>query len=229
MKTEYRTMSLLPALLFFFILFMTSGDGAYAACADHDNNILRMDVTVSCGWDDEENRDGTRPDHVTVTLYANGRETGRAITLSEENGWSGSFIGMDTYRYGEKLSYSIIEERISGYTGTIEGSDRTGYRIVNIHEALPIRKNGSDQNGTEKNSSGEIVPDLKVSGGKGVIVETVVTTKVSRSVPARTSTSTKKTRSAKTADTAASVLWELLMLVSCGMLYMWMRYEQNRE
>ena len=229
MKTEYRTMSLLPALLFFFILFMTSGDGAYAACADHDNNILRMDVTVSCGWDDEENRDGTRPDHVTVTLYANGRETGRAITLSEENGWSGSFIGMDTYRYGEKLSYSIIEERISGYTGTIEGSDRTGYRIVNIHEPLPIRKNGSDQNGTEKNSSGEIVPDLKVSGGKGVIVETVVTTKVSRSVPARTSTSTKKTRSAKTADTAASVLWELLMLVSCGMLYMWMRYEQNRE
>ena len=229
MKSEYRTMSLLPALLFFFILFMTSGDGAYAACADHDNNILRMDVTVSCGWDDEENRDGTRPDHVTVTLYANGRETGRAITLSEENGWSGSFIGMDTYRYGEKLSYSIIEERISGYTGTIEGSDRTGYRIVNIHEPLPIRKNGSDQNGTEKNSSGEIVPDLKVSGGKGVIVETVVTTKVSRSVPARTSTSTKKTRSAKTADTAASVLWELLMLVSCGMLYMWMRYEQNRE
>ena len=229
MKTEYRTMSLLPALLFFFILFMTSGDGAYAACADHDNNILRMDVTVSCGWDDEENRDGTRPDHVTVTLYANGRETGRAITLSEENGWSGSFIGMDTYRYGEKLSYSIIEERISGYTGTIEGSDRTGYRIVNIHEPLPIRKNGSDQNGTEKNSSEEIVPDLKVSGGKGVIVETVVTTKVSRSVPARTSTSTKKTRSAKTADTAAPVLWELLMLVSCGMLYMWMRYEQNRE
>ena len=229
MKTEYRTMSLLPALLFFFILFMTSGDGAYAACADHDNNILRMDVTVSCGWDDEENRDGTRPDHVTVTLYANGRETGRAITLSEENGWSGSFIGMDTYRYGEKLSYSIIEERISGYTGTIEGSDRTGYRIVNIHEPLPIRKNGSDQNGTGKNSSGEIVPDLKVSGGKGVIVETVVTTKVSRSVPARTSTSTKKTRSAKTADTAAPVLWELLMLVSCGMLYMWMRYEQNRE
>ena len=222
-------MSLLPALLFFFILFMTSGDGAYAACADHDNNILRMDVTVSCGWDDEENRDGTRPDHVTVTLYANGRETGRAITLSEENGWSGSFIGMDTYRYGEKLSYSIIEERISGYTGTIEGSDRTGYRIVNIHEPLPIRKNGSDQNGTKKNSSGEIVPDLKVSGGKGVIVETVVTTKVSRSVPARTSTSTKKTRSAKTADTAAPVLWELLMLVSCGMLYMWMRYEQNRE
>ena len=229
MKTEYRTISLLPALLFFFILFMTSGDGAYAACADHDNNILRMDVTVSCGWDDEENRDGTRPDHVTVTLYANGRETGRAITLSEENGWSGSFIGMNTYRYGEKLSYSIIEERISGYTGTIEGSDRTGYRIVNIHEPLPIRKNGSDQNGTEKNSSGEIVPDLKVSGGKGVIVETVVTTKVSRSVPARTSTSTKKTRSAKTADTAAPVLWELLMLVSCGMLYMWMRYEQNRE
>ena len=229
MKTEYRTMSLLPALLFFFILFMTSGDGAYAACADHDNNILRMDVTVSCGWDDEENRDGTRPDHVTVTLYANGRETGRAITLSEENGWSGSFIGMDTDRYGEKLSYSIIEERISGYTGTIEGSDRTGYRIVNIHEPLPIRKNGSDQNGTEKNSSGEIVPDLIVSGGKGVIVETVVTTKVSRSVPARTSTSTKKTRSAKTADTAAPVLWELLMLVSCGMLYMWMRYEQNRE
>ena len=103
MKTEYRTMSLLPALLFFFILFMTSGDGAYAACADHDNNILRMDVTVSCGWDDEENRDGTRPDHVTVTLYANGRETGRAITIPERSKGltaqvTGSSIFMSRFR-----------------------------------------------------------------------------------------------------------------------------------
>ena len=224
MKTEFRTMSLLPAFLLFILLFMTAGDGAYAACADQDNNILRLDITVSCGWDDEENRDGTRPDHVTVTLYANGRETGRTVTLSEENGWRGCFSGMDAYLGGEKLSYSIIEERIEGYTVTIEGSDLAGYRIVNIHEPLPAGKSGSGNSG-----SGEIVPNVRTSGEKGVIVETVVTTKVSRSAPARTSTSTKKSRSAKTADTSAPVMWELLMLISCGALYMWMRSEQNKE
>ena len=199
-------------ILFFFFIFMTAGQNAYASSS-------RIDITVSCEWDDEEDRDGTRPDQVTVTLYANGSETGRAITLNQDNSWSGCFYGCDTYRYGQRLSYSIIEERVPGYTGTIEGSDLSGYKVINIHQPLPEGKGSLE----------EITPKVSVSGEKGVIVETVVTTKVSKSKPARTSTTTQKSRSAKTADMSKPVLWELLMLASCAALYIWMRFEQGRE
>ena len=237
MNTQYRTTNLLKAVLFFFILFMTAGRSAQAACAgpvstnagtdlcavghgrpEQKNETGRMDICVSCEWDDEENRDGIRPESVTVTLYANGMETGRSITLCEENGWSGCFENMDACRNGEMLSYSVIEERVEGYTGTIAGTDIEGYRVINIHEPLPEGRSGQNV----------ITPDLRVSGRKGVVVETVVTTKVSRSVPARTSTTTKRSRSAKTADTSRPALWEILILISCAGLYVWMRAEQNK-
>lgn len=238
MNTQYRTTSLLRAVLFFFILFMTAGRSAQAACADHvkrnagtdlsdtrhgrhgrEDEILRIDISVNCEWDDEENRDGIRPENVTVTLYANGLETGKSITLGEENGWSGCFEDMDASRNGEALSYSVIEERVEGYTGTIAGSGTDGYRIINIHEPLPAGRIGQNT----------ITPDLKVSAKKGVVVETVVTTKVSRSAPARTSTTTKRSVSAKTADTSQPAMWEFLLLISCAGLYAWMRAEQRKE
>ena len=72
MNTQYRTTSLLRAVLFFFILFMTAGRSAQAACADHvkrnagtdlsdtrhgrhgrEDEILRIDISVNCEWDDE--------------------------------------------------------------------------------------------------------------------------------------------------------------------------------
>lgn len=237
MNTQYRTTNLLKAILFFFILFMTAERSAQAACAGpvnrnagtglcaaghgspvKENGISRMDITVSCEWDDEENREGIRPESVTVTLYANGLETGRSITLSEENGWSGCFENMDAFRNGETLSYSIIEERVEGYTGTIAGSDIDGYRVINIHEPIPAGRIGQNT----------ITQDLRVSGRKVVVVETVVTAKVSKSVPARTSTTTKKSRSAKTADTSSPAMWEILMLLSCAGLYVWMRAEQRK-
>ena len=224
MKTGNRVRTLLPAVLFFFILCMAAGLSAHAAEADLEHaagmtDLSRLDITVSCDWDDNEDCDGIRPDHVTVSLYANGGETGRMITLSEENGWSGCFHDMDAYRNGARLSYSIIEDKVSGYTGTVSGCDLTGYRIVNIHEPFPKGKGSSEI----------ITPQVIISGEMGVIVETVVTTKVSKSKPARSSTSTQKTRSAKTADTADPVLWECMMLCSCAALYIWMRIEQRRE
>ena len=219
-----NTKRYLPAILFIILVFMTAGSGAYAAQYEPDGDsseggIQRIDITVRCDWDDEGNRDGTRPEQVTVALYAGSRETGRMITLCEENGWRGCFENMDVYRDGERLSYSVIEERVEGYTGTIEGSDLSGFRIVNIHEPLPEGRSGSE----------EIIAKKTTSGEKGVIVETVVTTKVSKSVPARTSTSPKKTRSAKTADTSNPVLWEILLICSCAALRLCLRIEKSRE
>ena len=64
---------------------------------------------------------------------------------------------------------------------------------------------------------------------EGKIVETVVTTKVSRSMPARTSTTIKKTMSAKTADASDTVYWGGTLLGAIAALFVWMRFEQKRK
>ena len=181
------------------------------------NPVINVDVTGL--WEDGDDADGTRPESVNVTLYANGRETGRTITLSEENDWSGTFEELAVYSDCVRQSYSVVEERLEGYTGLISGSDLDGYTITNTHEPLPEGRSGDEE--IELRSRGNIE--------EGRIVATVLTTKISRSMPARTSTTIKKTHSAKTADSSDTILWGGVLLMSVIALFIWMRIEQSRE
>ena len=112
-----------------------------------------------------------------------------------------------------------MEERIDGYTGLISGSDLDGYSITNTHEPLPEGRSGEEEIELRSNHTFE----------EGRIVATVLTTKVSRSMPARTSTTIKKTHSAKTADSADSIFWGAILLMAVAALFVWMRIEQSRE
>ena len=178
-----------------------------------------IDIDVTGLWEDDDDNDGTRPESVNVTLYANGKETGRTITLSEENDWSGTFEELAVYSDCVKQSYSVVEERLEGYTGLISGSDLDGYTITNSHEPLPEGRSGEEE--ISQRSRGTIE--------EGKIVATVLTTKVSRSMPARTSTTIKKTHSAKTADSSDTLLWGGMLLMAVIALFIWMRFEQSKE
>ena len=178
-----------------------------------------IDIDVTGLWEDDDDNDGTRPESVNVTLYANGKETGRTITLSEENDWSGTFEELAVYSDCVRQSYSVVEERLEGYTGLISGSDLDGYTITNSHEPLPEGRSGEEE--ISQRSRGTIE--------EGKIVATVLTTKVSRSMPARTSTTIKKTHSAKTADSSNTLLWGGMLLMSVIALFIWMRFEQSKE
>ena len=178
-----------------------------------------IDMEVTGQWEDEDNKDGTRPGSVMVTLYANGCETGRTITLSEENDWTGTFDELPVYRDGVRQSYQVVESRLKGYTGLISGSDREGYTITNEHTPLP-----------EGRSSEEEIALRSQPIQEGVIVAQVLTTKVSRSTPVRTSTTIKKTKSAKTADASGSTkVWGIILLGAAAALYVWMKNEQRKE
>ena len=180
--------------------------------------VPAIDVEVTGYWEDEDNRDGTRPGSVLVTLYANGSETGRTITLSEENDFSGTFDDLPVYSDCVRQCYSIVEDRLEGYTGLISGSDREGYSITNQHEPLP-----------EGRSSADEIALRNQPVQKGVVVAKVLTTKVSRSTPVRTSTTIKKSRSAKTADSSGSTrVWGAMLLAAAAALHIWMKIEQKR-
>ena len=180
--------------------------------------VPAIDVEVTGYWEDEDNRDGTRPGSVLVTLYANGSETGRTITLSEENDFSGTFDDLPVYSDCVRQCYSIVEDRLEGYTGLISGSDREGYSITNQHEPLPEGRSSADEIALRNHPV-----------QKGVVVAKVLTTKVSRSTPVRTSTTIKKSRSAKTADSSGSTrVWGAMLLAAAAALYIWMKIEQKR-
>ena len=78
-------------------------------------------VSAKLYWSDNDNNDNLRPDSVKVTLYANGKDTGKTLDLNEENGWTAEWTGLSTYfsdknGSGQLVSYSVKVELPDGYT-----------------------------------------------------------------------------------------------------------------
>ena len=100
------------AVLFSVFLIALSFTGSKVRAAE----ISTIDITINMKWDDEEDLDGSRPEEVTVTLYANGNEIGRSVTLRADEDWEGTFIELPLYYNGELQSYSVVEEKVDGDT-----------------------------------------------------------------------------------------------------------------
>jgi pilin isopeptide linkage protein len=100
-------------------------------------------VSVTKNWDDHQNEDGIRPNDITVKLLADGADTGKTLTLSEDNRWSGSFTDLDEYKDGQKIVYTIEEDAVNGYQSVITGDASTGFVITNTHTPETISISGS--------------------------------------------------------------------------------------
>ena len=95
-------------------------------------------VTVQKIWDDLDDRNGLRPEEITVRLLANGAPTGRTLTLSAAQGWVGTFTELPVYEAGVKIAYTVEEApgADSPYvlSGTA-GDAAQGFRLTN---RLPV-------------------------------------------------------------------------------------------
>lgn len=88
-------------------------------------------VSVTKSWQDKNDQAGKRPDSITVKLFANGVDTGKTLTLSKDNNWTASFGDLDVYKDGQRITYTIEEVTVDGYTTTISGDAVTGFVITN--------------------------------------------------------------------------------------------------
>ncbi|MBQ6366923.1 MAG: BspA family leucine-rich repeat surface protein [Erysipelotrichaceae bacterium] len=117
---------------------------------ESDESFIRKDYTkvgirehnysVSKIWDDDNDRDGIRPDSVIVHLYRDGKPLDPDMTaeLNEENGWSAEFEHIPyTDPEGNKYHYSVVEEEIEGYTATLAQSAESTV-LTNYHEPEKI-------------------------------------------------------------------------------------------
>ena len=80
---------------------------------------------------------GPKADQVMVALYADGKDTGQSLTLSEENEWKAVFDGLSQYdpEDGHEISYSIQEKELPNYTVSIEGDMVSGFVLTNTNVA----------------------------------------------------------------------------------------------
>ena len=93
-------------------------------------------ITVSKLWDDVDNKDGVRPESVTVNLLADGEEIAEAV-LNEENGWHYTFEDVLVFHEGKKILYTVTEDPVAEYTTVITGDAAEGFTITNSYIPKP--------------------------------------------------------------------------------------------
>lgn len=86
--------------------------------AEYTHNVQKMNVTVQNAWNDLDNVVGSRPAQLVVEIYANGKTTGKRVTLTEANNWKATVSGFDRNASGKRIQY----------TGKAVGTP-TGYNI----------------------------------------------------------------------------------------------------
>lgn len=94
----------------------TSGSAAagYKVTASYTPKTTSLAASVT--WNDEDNRDAIRPTEVTAVLLANGKETGKTLTLTAKDGWKGSFENLAVNEAGKAITYTLKVVDIKGYT-----------------------------------------------------------------------------------------------------------------
>ncbi|MBQ6426252.1 MAG: Cna B-type domain-containing protein [Clostridia bacterium] len=86
-------------------------------------------------WNDADDKDGIRPGSVSVQLLANGKPVkGRTAVLSEANGWSYTFSGLDAYAADQLIRYSADETEVAdGYEKAVASDGANRAVITNSH------------------------------------------------------------------------------------------------
>ncbi len=107
-----------------------SVEGYKTTIDDYDitNTHTPETINVDCKktWVDDNNKDGKRPDKVTIKLLANGEEIESKEVIAKD--WTYTFKNLPRYEKGKEINYTIKEVNVAGYDTTIDG-----YNITNTH------------------------------------------------------------------------------------------------
>ncbi|MCY7223173.1 Cna B-type domain-containing protein [Streptococcus anginosus] len=104
-----------------------SQDGKYTIT--NKRTPEKVNLTGQKTWNDSNNQDRKRPTEIKVRLLADGKDTGKVATASEATDWKYSFEGLDRYKDGKEIVYSVKEADVpKGYT-----SKANGMNLVNSY------------------------------------------------------------------------------------------------
>ena len=99
-----------------------------------------INIPIKKVW---ENPRIPHPNKVKVNLK-NGDTVIDSITLSESNGWRGSFEGLPKYsKSGAVIDYTVAEDAVEGYSSKVTGDAGRGFTVTNTSTAkvsVPVEK-----------------------------------------------------------------------------------------
>lgn len=97
-------------------------------------DIPKVEIPVNKMWDDSDNKAGKRPDYVIVSLFADGKDTGKTLKLTKENSWVDKFTGLEKEKDGKLISYTVKEKEVKGYKSNVSGNQEDGFNITNTYK-----------------------------------------------------------------------------------------------
>lgn len=112
----------------------TKGTDGYTFTIKNDHTPAVVDIPVTKVWNDDEDRDGLRPNSIHVTLTGSDGSTYKK-DLEKDSGYSTIFTSLPKYHNGELISYSLAETPVEGYETDIQAAESGyGFTITNTHE-----------------------------------------------------------------------------------------------
>ena len=128
------------------------------------DKIEKTSVSGTKTWKDNNNQDGIRPSSITVNLLANGQQVA-SKTVSASDNWQYSFDNLAAYANGQKITYTVTEDAVAGYTSTVDG-----YNVTNNHTPATVKVSGTktwkDNNNQDGIRPSSITVNLLANGDR---------------------------------------------------------------
>ena len=125
-------------------------------------------VQVNKVWNDNNNQDGLRPENIQVQLLKNGQETGNTVTLNNGNNWTETFDNLPVKENGEKITYTVNEIKVDGYSVNITQNAENNFTITNTHTpivtSVSVNKVWDDKDNKDGLRSESVVIELLKNG-----------------------------------------------------------------
>ena len=107
----------------------------------------KTEVSGTKTWVDYDNKYNSRPESITINLLANGGKVDSKKITPQNDSWTYKFEDLPVYKNGQKITYTISEDTVSGYKSKV-----TGYNVTNTYTEAPkgtITMNWDTQSTTE--------------------------------------------------------------------------------
>ena len=129
----------------------------------------KTSATVTKIWNDAENQDGKRPESITVSLLADGKETRKTVTLSVENNWKQTISDLPEKADGKAIEYTWTEETLpEGYELTDNSKNGTVTTLTNTYApettSITVTKTWDDADNQDGKRPESIIVNLLANG-----------------------------------------------------------------
>ena len=103
----------------------------------------KVALTLTKVWDDDNDRDGLRPQSAEIIVLADGEPTGTVELTADDASADDANVWTRTVEYpankaGQALTYTVAENTVPGYEEpAISGDAETGFTVTNKHTPAP--------------------------------------------------------------------------------------------